>query len=81
MSYQLLSETTPVARKQYSCMWCVERIKIGEKHVHEVSKYDGEFQDHRWHPECLDVCREYILESGEDTFEAHECKRGSQEHA
>ena len=49
MSYQLIKETEPTARKSYRCIWCAEKILKGEKHVHESSKYDGSFQDHRWH--------------------------------
>ena len=77
MSYQLISETRPKARKQYDCIWCVEKIAAGEAHIHEVSKYDGELQDHRWHPECHEAAQTYFRESGEEEFGAHECKRGS----
>jgi len=81
MSYRLISETSPTARKQYDCIWCVEKIAEGEIHVHEVSNYDGELQGHRWHPECHEVAKNYFRESGEEQFEAHECKRGSNEAA
>jgi hypothetical protein len=74
MSYQLLSRTEPKARKEYRCIWCPEKILKGEAHVHEVSKFDGELQDHRWHPECLAACG-----SDDDSFCPHECKRGSTE--
>lgn len=80
MSYQLLSKTTPVARKQYSCIWCVEKIEQGEKHVYEVSKYDGDFQCGRWHPECIEACHQYMKSQfGEDEFEPNAHKRGSQD--
>lgn len=51
MSYQLIRESWPIARKGHLCIWCGESIQIGEKHRHEISTYDG-FQDHRWHTEC-----------------------------
>lgn len=81
MSYHLIHETKPKARKEYPCIWCVEKILPGEVHVHEVSKFDGELQDHRWHPECHEASKTYFSESGEEEFYPHECKRGSMEHA
>jgi hypothetical protein len=81
MSYELISETKPKARKEYSCIWCPEKIEAGAEHVHEVSKYDGELQDHRWHPECRAAATVYFRESGEEEFSPHECKRGTTEEA
>lgn len=81
MSYTLFSSTTPRARKEYPCIWCVDKIQRGEVHVHCVGSYDGEFQDQRWHHDCFKVANQYFRESGEDCFSAHECKRGSTEHA
>lgn len=81
MSYQLLSKTQPIARKEYCCIWCPEKINKGEKHLHEASKYDGEFQDHRWHPECYDTASLFFKKYGEEEFEPHSCKRGTTEEA
>jgi hypothetical protein len=81
MSYVLISETRPKAKKQYDCIWCVEKIEAGETHIHEVSKYDRQFQDHRWHPECHEAAMDYFHKYGEEEFNPHECKRGSQEDA
>ena len=81
MNYQLLSDTEPVARKEYQCIWCPEKIEKGTKHRHEVSKYDSELQDHRWHLECAKASQEYFHESGEEEFEPHACKRGTLEEA
>jgi hypothetical protein len=64
MSYRLLSETSPKARKQYRCVWCGERINVGERHAHERSIFDGEFQNHRFHHECIDAMREEASENG-----------------
>lgn len=47
MSYTLLSQTEPTARKEHRCIWCGETILVGEKHQHERSIYDGSFQNHR----------------------------------
>lgn len=52
MSYTLLSESWPVARKQHRCIWCGQHIEPDEKYRRERSVYDGEMQDHKWHPEC-----------------------------
>ena len=77
MSYQLLSNSYPVARKDYPCIWCPETIAKGTKHRHERSKYEGEFQDHRWHVECNDAAQAYFRKYGEDEFEPHANKRGT----
>jgi len=42
----------PVGRKAYRCEWCGQSILTGEKHVHYVGKWDGEFQNWRMHLEC-----------------------------
>ena len=81
MSYILLSETEPKARKEYHCIWCPEKIAKGEKHVHESSKYDGDFQDHRWHLECRKAADEFFREHGEEGFMPHSCKRGTNDEA
>jgi hypothetical protein len=80
MSYLLLSETTPTARKDHRCIWCPEMILKGEKHIHEVSTYEGDFQDHRWHPECRKAMMENFNRN-EPEFDAHACKRGTSEEA
>ena len=53
----------------------------GEKHVHESSKYDGDFQDHRWHPECKKAADSFFQKYGEEEFMPHACKRGTDEEA
>lgn len=70
MSYTLLSESWPVARKAHLCIWCGEGIPVGEKHRHERSIYEGNFQDHRWHMEC-DQAWTILCSHGEQEFEAH----------
>lgn len=72
--YQLIKETFPVARKTYKCIWCGEPIVIGEKHCHEISKFD-ELQDHRWHLECHRAATEYFLAGDGPEFSAHENDR------
>lgn len=77
MSYELLNKTNPKARKAYRCIWCGEPIAVAESHIHEVSKYDGEFQDHRWHPECKSSAESFFRQEGETEFLPHEFARGT----
>ncbi|MGD9590832.1 MAG: hypothetical protein AB7Q37_18480 [Pyrinomonadaceae bacterium] len=58
-TYVLIRESYPRAGKRHRCIWCGERIEIGERHRHEISRYDG-LQDHRWHVECDDDAREAL---------------------
>lgn len=81
MAYQLLQLTRPKAAKEYQCIWCPEKIPPGMEHVHEASVYDGDFQDHRWHPECWDAAKTYFATTHEEEFGAHECKRGTTQAA
>ena len=76
MSYQPIRTSHVIAKKRHRCIWCGERIAIGEQHIHEVSKFDGDFQDHRWHPECQDYARlNWRALDDDGTFEAHENER------
>jgi hypothetical protein len=75
--YQEISITNPKSRKEYRCIWCPEKILKGESHVHEVCKYEGDFQDHRWHQECWDAARKFFNENDESEFEPNSFKRGS----
>ena len=79
MSYDLISKTEPRASKLYCCIWCPEKIAVKEKHIHEISNYEGDFQDLRWHIECYSAAQEYFRNGGEPEIYPHECKRGSQE--
>lgn len=72
--FVLLSETFPAARKAHTCIWCGEPIPVAEKHRHERSKFDGEFQDHRWHLECDAAAVEYFRSDGPE-FAPHDNER------
>ena len=76
MSYELISESWPKARKEYNCIWCPEKINKGMQHIHEVSKYDGDFQDVRWHIECLSAFDEYYKATRDGEFDPHSHLRG-----
>jgi hypothetical protein len=73
VSYQEIAITHPIARKAHRCIWCAEEIKKGSRHTHEVSRYDGEFQDHRWHDECLKASQS---NGGEYEFDPYQNERG-----
>jgi hypothetical protein len=75
VSYTLLSESTPVARKAHRCIWCGERIAVGERYTHERSIYDGEFQNHHWHPECRADANADWLAGGDQEFTPYSAPR------
>lgn len=75
MNYELIREANPVARKTYKCIWCGWPITVGEKHYHEISTYCGDFQDHRWHRDCIKVAREDFNGSGDSEFMPHSNER------
>jgi len=52
--YNLIKHTHPRARRDYQCIWCGQQIESGLQHVHEISSYCEQFQNHRWHMECAD---------------------------
>ena len=77
MSYTLLSETKPRARKRHRCIWCGEDVIIGEIYRREKSVYDGEMQDHKWHLECDLASHEYFED--EEDFMPFENERPEKE--
>ncbi len=56
--YHQFSLKLVTARKRHKCIYCGQLIEIGEQYHREKSVYEGQFQDHAWHPECLDDQRE-----------------------
>lgn len=42
----------PVARKEYKCIYCGEKILKGEKHCKATGAWEGDLQDWRMHNEC-----------------------------
>lgn len=78
MYYEAISDTSPKAKVNHQCIWCGEDIKIGEIHRRIVSKYMGDFQDHRFHSECVKPCHMVCMrQDGE--FQPHDNMRGSVE--
>lgn len=68
MSYTALSSTTPKARKPHRCAWCGETIPVGEVHRRETGTYCGEFQDNRFHAECVGAAQEHCQENDGEFF-------------
>lgn len=75
MTYALLAESFPTARKRHRCIWCGQHIAPGEKYRREKSVYDGEMQDFKWHPECAEAQQEEGRETGEWEFSSYENER------
>lgn len=42
----------PVARKEHRCLWCGEKIAVGERHLNYRGVWGGDFQNWRMHSEC-----------------------------
>ncbi len=76
MSYTLFSFVRRTARrKAHRCIWCGQRVAIGEQYDDERSVYDGNIQRHRWHPECHKDSEEYFRSSGEEEFDPYDNER------
>jgi hypothetical protein len=75
MSYALIEESFPVARKRHTCIWCGENIDVGEKHRHEKSNYCGDFQNHRWHMECNQAAQVQFADEGDTEFSPYDNPR------
>ena len=76
--YQLLSLRELKSRKDRTCIWGPEMIRVGETYKREISTYDHDFQNHAWHHECFKAATDFWADNpDEDLFCAHEFKRGS----
>ena len=80
MSYELISETKPKARKDHECIWCGERIDNGDRYVRVVYNFHGDFNSDAYHPECSDASKEYLTLNDTDEFMPGEYVRGSAEN-
>lgn len=79
MSFTLLSERTPKARKMYDCDWCGEFIEKGEKYFAYTGVMNGDFQYTKMHLECGDAMNRDIKDSGvgcDYEFEPRRQKKG-----
>lgn len=60
MIYELISESTPKARKEHKCIWCGETIHEGEHYHREVCTFEGDFHNNPWHLECDDAASQWM---------------------
>lgn len=69
-----IDTTHPKARKEHDCMWCGDKIVIGENHSKWVGIWEGDFQSNRMHHECVGAFNESALD--DYGFEPHQQRRG-----
>ena len=74
MSYYLLSETKPVARKPHKCICCGGEILVGEQYLRSKVAWEGSVDDQKWHFECKDDCDDSSQYDGEE-FTPHSADR------
>lgn len=79
MSWQHLSTSRPVGRKEHKCIWCGEVIAMKEKHVVVTGIYEGDFQTGRYHNECDEAAKLYFKNSFDDAFQPYSFHRGTTE--
>lgn len=74
MSYVLLSEAYPKARKVHRCIWCGQTIEPSTQYRVESSRYDGQWQNFKWHLECNKAFASHFSREGEE-FTPYENER------
>ena len=62
----ILRKTITTAKKKHFCIWCGEKIKIGEKYLRCIDVSDGDFQSNSFHFECNLACNRdaFVAEEG-----------------
>lgn len=73
--FTMISERTHRAARRYCCIWCGELILQGTLYVREFSTFDGEIQNHAWHPECRDAADAYFQTGENDEFSPYDNER------
>ena len=76
MAYEEIRAAHPVARKDYRCEWCAQTISKGEKHLHRVYRFEGDFNDGRMHLECEVAMDKSPWDEVADGWVAGEPQRG-----
>jgi hypothetical protein len=76
----LLSQRTRTAHVEHECIWCPDKITIGERYLSQAVKDDEEFWFNKFHPECFEAFLSCWKETDGEIW-PHESKRGSTEHA
>ena len=70
MNFVLLKMSKHVANKNHTCIWCGESILSGERYQREVSVFEGQWQFHKWHPECEEAAQKEFKATKEYDFDA-----------
>lgn len=81
MSYAEIRDTLVKGRKEYDCVWCGEKIAIGELHRSRAYVFEGDFNSDRMHQECSKAMGSMRHDEICDGFEPFSFKRGSTEGA
>lgn len=77
MSYEIIRQSQPKARKVYRCTWCGEDILKGEKHHYNVGNYEGDFQESRYHDDCNTAAVKYFIDDPGGCFDPMSFERGT----
>lgn len=79
MGFECFQSCDRIAKKQHICIWCGEKIEIGAEYHYVVGKFQGDFQDNNFHPECNKAAQSCFSEDPEEGFEPCAYERGSLE--
>lgn len=67
------------AKKPSPCIWCGEKIKVGDQYNSQAVVFDGDFSYNKYHPECYAAM--LTDQEAEDGFDPFMFKRGTTEPA
>lgn len=59
MSYTEIRSNAVTVRKPHACVWCGQRINVGEAAQYRAYVFDGDFQHDWMHPECHHAMETY----------------------
>jgi hypothetical protein len=77
---EILTDSTATARKTHKCVWCAEKIEVGQQYHQQSGIFDREPFRCRYHNECYAAMQElfkldrYAVEDG---FSEGSFKRGT----
>jgi len=65
---EMISQSSPVARKEHQCMWCSGVIKKGEKYEKSTYKYVDELYTWKNHLKCTKLYEELNMVDNDDGY-------------
>lgn len=65
---EFYNETSYIARKEHECEMCNDKIRIGERYIRGVGKYEGSLFTRKLHVECDKVFSEFVEDTGADEY-------------